>query len=182
MRESAVSLSLKHHMASQQGSDMADTPLVTLIITSSPEHQGATLTVAYRAFLTHYDSHNKMPAFEALELQALNMGRSLGFNAYQQYNPVLTPQLLSSAAGAQQGSGAAGGGGSSAPAAAAQQQIQELAARVSQQQVAGLEELYSSMLARMSELSRQVSDSQGELAKAAAENAKLLAAAAAGSA
>jgi hypothetical protein len=161
MRESAVSLSLKHHMAAQQGSDTSDTALVTLIITSSPEHQGATLTVAYRAFLTHYDSHNKMPAFEALELQALNMGRSLGFNAYQQYNPVLTPQLLSSAAGAQQ--------------------IEELAARVSQQQVAGLEELYSSMLARMSELSRQVSDSQGELAKAEAENAKLLAAAAAAS-
>jgi hypothetical protein len=64
--------------------------------------------------------------------QALNMGRSLGFTAYQQYSPLLMPQVLDSAAAAagsaapeaaQQQAGSSGG----VPAAA---QVEDLAARV----------------------------------------------------
>jgi hypothetical protein len=48
MRESCVSLALKQHLAAQRGTQLADTPLVLLIVTSNEEHQGATLAISYR--------------------------------------------------------------------------------------------------------------------------------------
>jgi hypothetical protein len=70
-------------------------------------------------------------------MQALNMGRSLGFDAYQQYSPLLMPQMLGSTAAA----------GSTAPTAAQQQagssgvpaaaQLEDLAARVGNEPTLG---------------------------------------------